>query len=489
MNYGKLTIKELHELLVTKKVTSQELAKDFIANAQADEASNFLTTLPKAEILSQAKIIDENFNEKSLLAGIPYLAKDNFATKGIRTTAGSKILDNFIPPYSSTLVEILHDHQALMAGKASLDELGMGGTGLLSAFGKIYNPYDKHRLVGGSSSGSVYAVAKGYVPYATGTDTGDSIRKPASYTGLVGFKPTYGSLSRYGIIPYSPSLDHPGFFTRNVEDMAIIADATFKYDPKDFTSQTIEQKDFLKTLHDFPKTTKFGYLKVIQENLEPNLQKAYSDFYEQLKTAGYEVQILDFPKELLDALPSIYMMISFTEAVSTHSDLTGINFGERVEAKDYETIMRETRTKYFGPVVKRRFLIGSLNLKKDNQELFMKKAKKVRRLIVDELAKIYEHVDILILPPAPGVAPLIEQAVEYETDHDEAKAFVNDVLVLGNLNGMPSITLPFVFENGLPIGINLNAAPKNDRLLLQAAQKVETILGHKNRVVGDKNAR
>ncbi|ATZ16624.1 aspartyl/glutamyl-tRNA(Asn/Gln) amidotransferase subunit A [Entomoplasma freundtii] len=486
MKYRKKTIQELNHLLATHQVTSEELALDFIQEAKKDAAANFLTTLPENEIIAQAKAIDAHPNFQSLLTGVPYLAKDNFATKGIRTTGGSKILENFIPPYNATIIDILNGHQALMAGKASLDELGMGGTGLLSAFGEIYNPYDKKRLIGGSSSGSVYAVSKGYVPFALGTDTGDSIRKPASYTGIVGFKPTYGALSRYGVLPYSPSLDHPGFFTRNVADMAIVADATFQHDAKDFTSQEIPHKDFLKHLGKLPKSTKFGYLKVVQENLDPKLKKAYFDFYQKLSEAGFEVKALDFPKELLDALPSIYMMISFTEAVSTHSNLTGVHFGERVENADYETLMRETRSKCFGPVVKRRFLIGSLNLKKDNQELFMNKAKKVRRLIVEELNKLYNKVNILILPAAPGVAPLIDEAVEYETDHDDSKAFINDVLVLGNLSGMPSITLPFVFENGLPIGINLNAAPKKDRLVLQAAKKVETLLGYENHDYLDK---
>ena len=235
-----------------------------------------------------------------------------------------------------------------------------------------------------------------------------------------------------------------------------------------------------------PKTTKFGYFKIVQSNLTEPLKSHYQNFYENLKKKGYEVKELDFLQELLEAIPPAYMMISFTEAVSSHANLNGINFGKRVDGEDYVQLMTKTRTKYLGPVVKRRFLVGSLNLKKENQERFMLKARKVRRLIVEELEKIYQEVEILIIPPALGVAPLIEKAEEFDdADQDEKTEFLNDILVLANFNGMPSITIPFVFENNLPIGINFNAAPKKDLLVLQAAKLAETILGLKNKVVND----
>lgn len=476
MDYRYLTIKQWHQLLVAKKVSVEKVAKTLIQEFKKADQPNFLITLPEKEILAQAKLIDKNFQKQNWLAGVPYLVKDNFATKGIRTTAGSKILDNFIPPYNATIIDLLDKNQGLMMGKVALDELGMGGTGLLSAYGKLHNPHDKKRLIGGSSSGSAYAVSRGYVPYATGTDTGDSIRKPASFAGVVGFKPTYGALSRSGIIPYAPSLDHAGFLTNNVEDMAILMDATAQKDDADLTSQEIKEKDFFKNLNQLPKTIKFGYLKVVQDNFGEPLKSEYQAFYDNLKKAGYDVQELNFDQALLEAVPPAYMMISFPEAVSSHANLTGVNFGLRAKGSNYVEIMTNTRSKYLGPIVKRRFLIGSLNLKKDNQSTYFLKAKRVRRLIVESLAELYKKVDILILPPTMDVAPLIEEAEEYDTDHDESKEFLNGLLTLANFNGMPSITIPFVKHQGLPIGINLNANVKKDLLVLQAAKTCETML-------------
>jgi aspartyl-tRNA(Asn)/glutamyl-tRNA(Gln) amidotransferase subunit A len=371
-----------------------------------------------------------------------------------------------------------------MIGKTALDELGMGGTGLNSAYGKILNPRNSKRLIGGSSSGSVYAVAKGYVPFATGTDTGDSIRKPASYNGVVGFKPTYGAISRYGLLPYAPSLDTAGFFTRNVDDMAIIADSTFAYDKKDFTSIEINEKSFAENIDNLPSRTKFGYIKEIHEALNDSMKKEYAEFYKKLETQGYSVEAVNFRPDLLDALAPVYMMISFSEAVSTNANLDGINFGTREEGHDYTEIMTNTRAKNFREVVKRRFIIGALNLRRQNQVEYLLKAKQVRRLIAEEITQIFTNVDVLILPPAPGPAPLIESAQEFEQhDGEETKEFLEDILIVANFAGLPSITIPFIEQEGMPIGINFTAPAKKDLRVLQAAKVCENILGRKNEVV------
>lgn len=486
MKYLHLSIQELHKLLVNKEVTCEALVKEFISKAKKDKESNFLITLSENESLEKARLIDQNLDVTNLLAGIPYLAKDNFSTKNIKTTAGSLILDNYIPPFNATLINLLEKNQTLMIGKSSLDELAMGGTGMSCAFGDMSNPYDSKRQVGGSSSGSAYAVAKGYVPFATGTDTGDSIRKPASYNGIVGFKPTYGAMSRYGIIPYAPSLDHPGFFTRNVDDVAIICDATIKKDELDFTSRDIESKDFFKNLNKLPKETSFGYLEYIHELLSSDLKQVYESLYEKLREQGYTVKPVDFKIELLEVISEVYMMISFSEAVSTHSNLTGINFGSRENGDNYIDIMTNTRTKRLGKVVKRRFLIGSLNLKKDNQEKYMRQAQRVRRLIVNQLEKIYHEVNVLLLPASTDIAPLKSSAFEYETKKQKNKSsFLDELLVLGNLNGMPSVTIPLTFKDGLPIGININTKPTNDLLVLQAAKLLENIINIKNQIAGE----
>ncbi|ARU92232.1 aspartyl/glutamyl-tRNA amidotransferase subunit A [Spiroplasma clarkii] len=304
--------------------------------------------------------LEQYFDKDNILSGIPYLAKDNFWTMDLRTTAGSKILSNFQPTEDSTVIKKLRDKSTVLLGKTTLDELGMGGTGLFGFNGKVANPFDTTRIAGGSSSGSAYAVAKGYVPFATGSDTGDSIRKPASFVGVVGFKPTYGSLSRYGVIPYAPSLDHLGYFTRNVEDMALVCDATYGFDKKDFTS-IANPADFASHLNDLHKNAKFGYIKDVQKYIDGKLAKAYEKLYQKIKADGHEVIEIDFSKKLLDALPAVYMMISFSEAVSTHSNLDGINFGERVEGKDYIETIKKSRASGFGMNVKKDLLLVVIN--------------------------------------------------------------------------------------------------------------------------------
>jgi len=473
----KITILQLHEQLIKKELTIEQLVSQTIKKSKAHEHSNFLIANNYSLAQKNAKILDENgINETDFLYGIPYFAKDNFSTKGLQTTAGSKILAEFKPTFNAQMIDLLDESSTIMIGKTNLDELGMGGTGLSSGYGIVHNPLNSNHLVGGSSSGSAYAVAANIVPFATGTDTGDSIRKPASLNGIVGFKPTYGAISRYGIMPYAPSLDHAGILANTIEDIAIVADATIKKDLKDFTTIEVSKNNFYQNLNSFNKKARFGYIKSVHEALPKKLKSKYDELYEKLNQAGYEVVSLDFRQDLLEALASAYMMLSFSEAVSSLANLDGINFGQRVNAKSYEGIMKKTRSKKFGQVVKRRFIIGSLNLKQENQHIYLLKAKKVRRLISEELNKVYEQVDLLFLPPAPGVAPLINAGFEIDQHNGEYPEFLDDILTLGNFSGMPSITIPFVTENNLPIGINLNAQRKEDLLVLQAAKAVEGVI-------------
>ncbi|AHI52471.1 amidase family protein [Spiroplasma culicicola] len=472
MDIKNLSIIELHEKLKNKEFSVSELVNQTYKNLQAEMDSNFLVSLVEPE-----KDLDKKFDESNFLSGIPFVTKDNISVKNTLTTAGSKILSNYIAPFDATVSQKLKEANSIVLGKATLDELGMGGTGLFGFNGEVRNPKDHSRIVGGSSSGSAYAVATGLVPFATGTDTGDSIRKPASFNGIVGYKPTYGSISRYGVIPYAPSLDHVGFFTRNVTDAAILADATFKYDKKDFTSID-NTNEYFKNLNNPNQKIKFGFIKQVEEHMSGKLHDDYQTICDKIREDGHELINLDFNKQLLDAIPAIYMMISFAEGVSTHANLDGINFGLRAPGKDYADIMKKSRAQGFGKTVKRRFVIGSYQLKSSNQEKLLAKSKKVRRLIIEELARMYEQVDILILPPALEVAPLVEQVMgtDIEERKDNGSVFLEDVLILANMNGMPSITIPFVNYDNLPIGINLNAKPKNDLLLLQASKYMEDLI-------------
>lgn len=328
------SILELHDQLVQKTTTATDLVKAVVHQIHEHHEDNFLLAFDEPTMLEQAQVIDaQGICMDDWLCGIPYFAKDNFSTKGLITTAGSAILDGYVPPFNAKVIELLADHHTIMSGKANMDELGMGGTGMSSAYGVVPNPRNNKRLVGGSSSGSAYAVAKGIVPFALGSDTGDSIRKPASFNGIVGYKPTYGAISRYGMLPYSPSLDHAGVLARTIEDSAIVADALVGQDHQDFTSIELTKKDFYQHLNEFDHQLTFGYIKDVHEFLPPALKAKYEELYELLKAEGVVVKEINFRHDLLEALSSVYMMISFSEAVSSNANLAGINFGNRVEGE------------------------------------------------------------------------------------------------------------------------------------------------------------
>ncbi|WP_338970124.1 amidase family protein [Spiroplasma endosymbiont of Labia minor] len=486
MNYGILTIKELIELITNNKIKVEKLIEEVFKNIEKHKQDNFYVNLDKENAINYAKKLDELNNFSDKLTGIPFFEKDNIATKNLKTTSSSKILGDFIPPYSATVHEDLIKAGAILMGKTTMDELGMGGTGLFASTGIVANPRDKKRIIGGSSSGSTYAVATGIVPFATGSDTGDSIRKPASLNGIVGFKPTYGAISRFGLFPYAPSFDTIGFLAKSVEDVALLSDIAIHTDEKDFTSTQIDNKDFEKNLILKNDSIKFGFLKNVFEQMPLFLKNEYDSFFEKLKKEGHTIEMIDFHHQLLETLPSVYKMISFAEAVSTNSNLDGINFGKRVDGSDYIEIMKNSRTNGFGPIVKKRFVLGSFQLKRENQVELLLKSKQVRRMIIDELAKIYNEIDILILPPTTAIAPLIDDVLKDNVDENDVETgFVEDILILANINGMPSITLPFIKEKNMPIGINLNAAPKNDLFLLQVAKYVETFLNLPIEIVGE----
>lgn len=480
MNYKNLSIVELHQLLVDKIIQPSDLVKMILEACEGELSSNAINFIYK-EIIEQSKNLNGKINQNDYLCAIPYFAKDNISTKNIPTSSSSNILKGYTPSFDATLITSLNEHNALMIGKSALDELGMGGVGLYSCNGPIYNPHDNSRLVGGSSSGSAYLVAKGIVPFAIGTDTGDSIRKPASFNNIVGFKPSYAAISRYGLLPYSPSLDTIGFLTRNVDDVAILCDASFKYDEKDATSIEIKDKDFFKKINYFSNQKIFGYIKTVIDDLPKDLSKMYYDFFVKLENQGFKVKAIEFNQDLLEAVSPIYMMISYSESASTNANLDGIKYGTRVNGDDYEQVIKNSRTKGFGDVVKRRFLIGSLNLNKQNQTEYLNKAKQVRRLMVEAVNEVYKKIDVLIIPPFYDVAPLVS-----EVNQSKITNYLDDILILANMNGSPSITIPFVKKNNLGIGINLMTKPKDDLLCLQAAKVCENIIGIKNQIVGGK---
>ena len=471
-----MNIEEIKEKL-NNGVNPQIIVEDSINKARLyqDSVNAFVT------ILDNTKCENEN----GILANIPYSLKDNFSTKGIITTASSNILSDYIPPYDSTVYKKLKESGAVLIGKNTMDELAMGGTGLTAHTGITRNPWDLKRISGGSSSGSATAVSLGIVPFSIGSDTGDSIRKPASYTGCVGYKPTYGRISRFGLFPFASSLDHVGVLTRNVHDAALITDVLKGQDKYDMTTLPDENINYVDNLDNDITNKKLFYIKEIVDynNAKTEETKEILDkFYEmvnKLRNQGISIEEVSFDKKLLECLFPTYFIISCAEATSNNSNLTGLIFGNKVNGNTSEEIMFNTRTNGFSEMIKRRFVIGSYILQKENQERLFINAKRVRNLVVTKMNELFKTYDALILPASGETAPLIE-SVDVKDKLSDEYLILENHLVIGNFGGYPSITLPFMQINKMPVGINITCMSKNDSLCLNIAKKVEDLTGLKD---------
>lgn len=425
-----------------------------------------------------------------ILSGIPYALKDNFSTSGILTTGSSNILKDYVPVFDSTVYKKLKESGAVLMGKTVLDELAMGGTGLTGHTGIVRNPWDKTRIPGGSSAGSAASVSLGIVPFAIGSDTGDSVRKPASYCGIVGFKPTYGRISRFGLFPFASSLDHVGVFARNVKDVTYVTDVLKGYDPLDMTSLPDEDIKYTDTLNDEVKDKKLFYIKEIVESAHSAEHKEviniFNETIDKLRSEGIIVEEVSFDKKLLECLFPIYFIISCAEATSNNSNLTGFIFGTREEGKSPREVMFNTRTKGFAEMIKRRFVLGSYVLQRENQEKLFFNAKRARRMVVEKMNSLFETYDGLILP-AGGIAPKINPAEEMDKLGDDYLLLENH-LVIGNFGGYPSITLPMGYVSNMPVGINLTCPQRKDAMCLNIASKIESVIGIKDVIArGEEN--
>ena len=419
----------------------------------------------------------ENPNQGKL-AGVPVVLKDNINTKGIRTTASSRLLDNYVPVYDATIVTKLKEAGAVFVCKASMDELGMGGTNKNAYTGAVHNPYDLDRISGGSSGGCAVLVASDAVSLAIGTDTGDSIRKPAAYTGVVGVKPTYGRISRYGIIPYASSLDHVGYFTTNIKDAALALEVLAGRDDKDMTSSFKQGQDYIKAINGNYKNYKIAIIKPILDSINnQEIKKCFLESVNNLKAHGVIIEEIDFDLDLLKAIYPIYNVISCAEATSNNANLDGIKFGPNYGGKTYSEVMFNARTKGFSALIKRRFVIGSYALMRENQEEVFLRAQRARHLIVNTFNKIFEEYDAVYCPAAPSIAPLINKSSE---DINEDFMIADNWLAIGNFGGYPSITLPIGFENDMPLGANLMCKPFDEVNLFNISLKIEEGTGLKN---------
>ena len=480
MDYRRLTIDELHTLLVEKTITPVELTKQALAYLKADN-NNAVEYIMEKEALKIASSLGEPEIDNPLW-GIPFAIKDNMSTKDVPTTGSSNILKGYVPVYNATVVQKLLDKKAIPIAKTTLDELAMGGTGTSGHLGVTFNPFDEShtRLVGGSSCGSAALTSAGIVPFALASDTGDSTRKPASFAGLVGFKPTWSRISRYGLFPFAPSLDTIGVFTRNVKDSATLLNVLAGRDEKDSTSSDKPVEDYTSLIGKDIEKKRVAVVKEIVDALSDKyVKETFLKSCENLRKEGYVVEDVSISEELLSTLLPTYFVISCAEATSNNANLDGIKFGPYYDGKTYEEVMSNARTNGFGELIKRRFVIGSYVLMSENQKELFILAQKNRRRIVEAVNKVFEKYDFIFTPAAPSVAPLIGETSDRLSNE---YLIADNHLVLGNFAGLPSITLPIGMKDNLPFGANLSGRPFEDKDLMQVAYNLEKTTSLKNLV-------
>ena len=471
------TIHEYAELLKQRKLSSVELTKQYLARIEKADAQigSYITVCPD-EALAAAGKADERIakGEATLLTGIPVGIKDNICTEGIKTTCASKMLYNFVPPYDATVTKRLKNEGAVILGKLNMDEFAMGSSTESSYFKKTKNPYDLTRVPGGSSGGSAASVSADLAPYALGSDTGGSIRQPAAFCGNVGLKPTYGLVSRFGLIAFASSLDQIGSFTKDVTDCAIVLNAIAGYDKMDSTSVDADKTDYTKALG-FPlKGMKIGVPKqYLESGIQTEIKEAVENAIKVYEMLGAECEECSLPLSKY-ALPAYYL-ISSAEASSNLARFDGIKYGYRAEEYHGLTDLYEiTRSEGFGEEVKRRIMLGTYALSSGYYDAYYKKAQQVRGLIKRDFAACFEKYDVLLTPTTPTTA------YKFGEKSDPVAMYMGDICTVAvNIAGLPAISIPAGLDKkGMPIGIQLIANSFDERKLLTAAFAYERETGY-----------
>jgi len=468
-----LSLKELSEGLKQKKFSSEELTKFFLNRLDLHNSSiNAFITIDKDKSLAMAKRADEIIKEgnQDYLTGIPIAQKDIFCAEGWKTSCGSKMLDNFIAPYDSTVISKFNAAGAVNLGKTNMDEFAMGSSNETSFYGNVKNPWDIKTVPGGSSGGSAAAVAGMLAPAATATDTGGSIRQPASLCGLTGLKPTYGLVSRYGMIAFASSLDQAGPMCHTAEDCAAMMNVMSGHDPKDSTSIQREKENYLTDINSPIKGLKIGVPKeFFSEGLDPEVEKIIERGISEYKKLGAEIVEISLPNNHL-SIP-VYYVIAPAEASSNLSRYDGVRYGYRT--KEYDDLMDmycKTREEGFGDEVKRRIMIGTYVLSAGYYDAYYLKAQKIRRLISEDFKKAFEKCDVILGPSAPSVAFPIGDKKE-----DPLKMYMQDVYTIStNLAGLPGLSMPGGLMNNLPVGIQLIGNYFSEAKLLNIAHVFQT---------------
>ncbi len=463
----------LHDMLVNKEITSTELTKDVLARIDEVEGDvKAYLTITREEALKQAEAVDAKIaagEEISFLEGIPGAIKDNICTNGVRTTCASKILEHFVPPYDATVVTKLNNENTVVVGKTNLDEFAMGGSTENSAYYSTHNPWNTECVPGGSSGGSAAAVAAGTAIWALGSDTGGSIRQPASFCGVVGMKPTYGRVSRYGLVAYASSLDQIGPITRDVTDCAHILNIIAGHDDMDSTSSASAVEDYTKALVEDVKGLKIGLPKeYFVEGMDPDVENAIRSAIEKYREMGAEIVDISLPHT--DYAISTYYLIAPAEAATNLQRYDGVSYGERVNGADVVELMTNTRTEKFGEEVKRRIMIGNYALSAGYYDAYYLKALKVRTLVQQDYMEAFKKVDVIMAPTAPTPAYKIGEMIS-----NPLQMYLQDVCTVPlNLAGLPGISIPCGYSsNKLPIGLQIIGKPLDEATLIRAAYTYE----------------
>jgi aspartyl-tRNA(Asn)/glutamyl-tRNA(Gln) amidotransferase subunit A len=465
------SIGELGRNLSSGQMSSVELTRHFLDRIERlNPALNALITLTAEQALVAAAAADRRraSGESGPLLGIPLIHKDIFCTDGVRTSCGSRMLDNFIAPYDATVVTRLKGAGAVMLGKANMDEFAMGSSNETSFYGPVKNPWDITKVPGGSSGGSAAATAARLAPFATGTDTGGSIRQPAALTGVTGVKPTYGRVSRYGMIAFASSLDQAGVFAHSAADAAIVLKAMAGFDPRDSTSVDAPVPDYPATLGEPLTGLKIGLLREFFDGLEARNTALIQDALKVYRDLGAETVEVSLPHLPL-SVPTYYV-VAPAECSSNLSRFDGVRFGHRCEnPADLLDLYKRSRGEGFGAEVKRRIMIGTYVLSAGYFDAYYLKAQKVRRLITDDFRAAFAQVDLVIGPTAPTPAFAIGAKID-----DPVTMYLNDIYTIGaNLAGLPGLSLPCGFVDGLPMGLQLIGPHFSEAKLLNAAHRFQ----------------
>ncbi|MDB4189724.1 Asp-tRNA(Asn)/Glu-tRNA(Gln) amidotransferase subunit GatA [Candidatus Pelagibacter sp.] len=473
-----LTLTELVKNIKDKKISSEETTKAFIDRGEKSRDLNAYITEDFSNALLKAKSFDQKPNFDLKLPGVPMAVKDLFCTKDVKTTAGSKILNNFIPPYESTVTQNIWNEGAILLGKLNCDEFAMGSSNETSFFGNVQSPIDKGLVPGGSSGGSASALAANLTPITIGTDTGGSIRQPASFTGTVGLKPTYGSCSRYGIVAFASSLDQAGPMSKDVKDCALLQEIISTYDEKDSTSIDFKRNEYSKELTNNIKGKKIGIPKEYRvDGMPKEIEDLWTKGIEYAKDCGAEIVEISLPHTNY-ALPTYYI-VAPAEASSNLARYDGVKYGFRSKGENLINMYEKTRSEGFGSEVQRRIMIGTYVLSSGYYDAYYLKAQKVRKLIKNDFDEAYKKVDAILTPSTPSAAFKIG-----EKTNDPVSMYLNDIFTVPvNLAGLPAISIPAgVDAKGYPLGLQIIGKAFDEQNILNIAYAMEEKIHFRNKI-------